>query len=240
MNIARLLAFSLLCGLVHASAEPIDEFLLKARAQLGPEKALEAVESIRYAGEVLSPSGEKIADLELIFDAPNRQLLRERRGDTVQQTAVNGYEGYIMTDDGTGEPIIAVLRPGQVKRLMANAIENLNFFDGPNKMRKASIIDEGETVHNGKPARKVRFEYPLGLNYIRYFDPETGMLLATESRDGMNDLTLIEVESLQSGGIKFPRKVDTYNADGSLVRSVVFSEVVVNGPVEAGVFDFPE
>ncbi|WP_269541395.1 hypothetical protein [Cerasicoccus fimbriatus] len=220
-------------------ADSLDDFLKKARAQLGPEKALENVESIQYIGEVTSAEGQKMSDLELIFEKPNCQKLKETRGDKVNQTAVNGFEGYVMSMD-TANPssrVIQVLRPLQVKRLMANAVENLNFFTGPEHMRGAEIIDEGVTEYNGKKARKIKFQYPLELYYVRYFEPDTGKLIATVSSDG---LTMVEKESLEANGIKFPKTVDTYDETGKLLRSVVFTQVKVNEKIPPTAFDFPK
>lgn len=220
-------------------ADSVEDFLKKARSQLGAESALDGVESIHYKGKVISPTGEEMSQLELVFDKPNRQLLKEVRGDVVNQTAVNGYEGYVMSKDPANPngPMVQVLRPGQVKRLMANAVENLNFFDGPEKMRGAEIIDEGMADYNGKNARKIKFSYPLGLFYTRYFEPDSAKLIATVSSDG---LTMMEKNSLTAGGIKFPKTVETYDETGKLLRTVEFTEVTVNEKVDAGVFDFPE
>ncbi|WP_309399883.1 hypothetical protein [Cerasicoccus maritimus] len=220
-------------------ADSLEDFMKKARSQLGTESALDSVETIHYKGKVISPTGEEMSELELVFDKPNRQLLKEVRGDVINQTAVNGYEGYVMSKDPANPngPMVQVLRPGQVKRLMANAIENLNFFDGPEKMRGAEIIDEGMADYNGETVRKIKFSYPLGLYYTRYFDPKSGKLIATVSSDG---LTMVEKNSLSAGGIKFPKTVDTYDETGKLLRTVEFNEVTVNEKIDAGMFDFPE
>ncbi|MGE9295009.1 MAG: hypothetical protein ACQKBV_01785 [Puniceicoccales bacterium] len=233
--LAALIVFLSASGL---SAEPVAEFLKKARAQLGSESALKGVESLQYAGEVMSPTGEKISELKLVFDKPDRQLLREDRNDEIHQTAVNGFEGYLLSYNKTdpANKVLRVLPPAQTKRLMANAVENLNFFNGPMQLRGAEIVDGGMVDYKGQTVRKVLFKYPLGLVYERYFDPNSGKLLATVSSDG---LTMVERKSLQSGGIKFPKVVDTYDAEGNLVRTVEFTEIVVNGTIEPGAFDFP-
>lgn len=237
----RSLIASLLLASVGAGlhAEPVDAFLKKARAHLGPESTLEGVETISYHGVVMSPTGEKLSDLVLYFDAPNRQLLQEKRENVINQTAVNGYEGYVMSKDPTDpkKEIIQVLRPIQTKRLMFNAIENLNFFEGAEKIRGGEIIDEGVVDYNGKPARKIRFNYPFELYYVRYFNPDSGELLATISSDG---LTMVEQHKIQAGGITFPKTVDTYDETGALLRTVEFTEIKVNEQLQPGLFDFPE
>lgn len=221
------------------NADSVNDFLKKARSQLGTESALDSVESIQYVGVVKSNTGEKMSDLELIFEKPNCQKLKEVRGDKVNQTAVNGFEGYVMSVDMTNPSsrVIQVLRPLQVKRLMANAVENLNFFKGPDHMRGAEIIDEGVTEYNGQQARKIKFQYPLDLYYIRYFNPDNGKLIATISSDG---LTMIEKDSLKSSGISFPKSVETYDETGKLLRSVEFTEVKVNEKLDPSMFDFPK
>lgn len=229
---------ALFLGALTLSAEPLEEFIKKARAQLGTEQALKSVESIHYTAEVSSPTGEKISTLELIFDKPNRQLLREERADQIHQTAVNGFEGYLLSynPDNPNQKVLRVLPPYQTKRLMSNAVENLNFFNGPTLLRGGKRVDEGLVDYKGQTARKILFEYPQGLVYERYFDPNTGKLLATVSSDG---LTMVERKSMQSNGIKFPGVVDTYDSEGTLQRTVEFTEVVVNGDIDPGKFDFP-
>lgn len=233
-------SFSLLAFLActsFVSADNVEAFLQKARAQLGPEKALNSVDSLHYKGVVYSPEGKKLADLELYFDKPNRQLLRENRDGVVNQMAVNGYEGYQMSVNQAGDEQVRVLRPFQVKRLMSNAAENLYFFEGPDEVRGGEIVDEGQVEYNGKPARKVKFLYPYELSYTRYFDPQTGKLLATIDSQGS---TMVEKEVLEAKGIKFPKTVVTYNEIGEEIHTVVFTEVNVNEELEPGLFDFPD
>ncbi|MEO0796063.1 MAG: hypothetical protein AAFX93_12915 [Verrucomicrobiota bacterium] len=232
------IAMTMLCSLT-LSAESVDAFIQKVRSQLGTEDALNSVKSIHYKGKVISPTGEESSELELIFQAPNYQLLRETNEKAVNQTAVNGYEGYVMSYSvaDPNQKVIRVLAPAQVKRLMANAVENLNFFNGPKKMRKAIIEDGGQVDYNGQTVRKLVFDYPVsGLSYTRYFDPKSGKLLATTSSDG---LTMVEKSSLVVDGVKFPKSVDTYDDTGALLRTVEFDTVIVNGDIAPDAFDFP-
>ncbi len=229
------LMFTAVCGL---SAEDLNAFLQKARAHLGPEAMLENVESIYYRGSVYTPQGQKVADLELYFDKPNRQLLRENRDGVISQMAVNGFEGYQMSVDqkSGGHELLQVMSPAQVNRLMSNAAENLYFFQGPEHIRGAEIVDDGVTEYNGKSARKIQFVYPNSLVYIRYFDVESGRLLATVDNHGA---TMMEKDTLEAGGIKFPKIVVTYNEIGEEIHRVEFEEIEVNGKLESGLFDFP-
>jgi len=224
---------------LSASAQPLDEFLKKARARLGTESALKNVESIRYEGDVFSPNGELFSTLTLVFDKPDRQLLRENQNGQVNQTAVNGLEGYLLSfaDNDPANRILRALPPLQTKRMTSNAVENLYFFNGPRFVRGAETIDEGLVDFEGGQARKIVFQYPLGLVYVRYFDPNTAKLVATVSSDG---LKMKERESIQSSNIRFPAVVDTYDEDGKLLRTVKFTEIVVNGQIPPGYFDFPE
>lgn len=239
MNFIRSLTLlTILSSLSILSADDVDAFLKKARAQLGSEKALESVETLHYSGEVYSPDGKKLANLELYFDKPSNQLLRENRDGLINQMAVNGFEGYQMSTDPAqpGQEVIQVMRPHQVKRLMSNAVENLYFFNGPKQVRGGEIKDEGQVEYNGKPARKIVFNYPYGLTYTRYFDPQSAKLLATVDGQGS---TMVEKEVLEASGVKFPKIVVTYNEIGEKVHQVEFTEVKVNEEFEPTLFDFP-
>ncbi|WOO43513.1 hypothetical protein [Rubellicoccus peritrichatus] len=225
-------------------AETVDQVIEQARAYLGSEKALKSVNTIQYKGRVIDADGTESGKIFLQFKRPNLQRLELDSASNVETTGVNGFEGWRERIDKEN-PMrsgVMVLPPTQVQYLIANARENLNFFDGPKTTPGGKIELEGSEKIRGKDGWKVLFQYPGGLTYTRFFDKKTGALIATESgtpnQDAATLPTMVEDGAMEVSGIKFPKEVKTYNGD-ELVRSVVFDEIKVNDPIDDSIFDFP-
>ena len=233
-----LLFFSTFC-IAAAHAAEVDSVISNARAELGSEAALESVQALHYKGEVIGPDDKVLGKLELYFKKPYLQRLEFETDVSREITAVSPYDGYMQLIDLTGQDRggIRVLGAAEVKRLMANSLENLFFFKGPATQRRGETSLVGTETYEGKRAHRVRFSYSSGLLYERLFDAETGKLLATESDEGA--VRLIEKASVVVDGIKFPKEVWTYE-NGELVRKVLFSEIIVNPNLPDSLFDFPD
>ena len=59
------------------------------------------------------------------------------------------------------------------------------------------------------------------------------------SDDDEEKPALVESDSERVGGILFPKKVETYDEEGDLIRTVVFEKILINEPVDDSIFDFP-
>ena len=179
-----------------------------------------------------------IGDILLQFKKPFYQRLQLVTPRAIETTAVNGYEGWQESIDKEDPRVggLRVLQPMEVHFLLCNARENLNFFFGPNLIAGGDVTYAGSEEKQGVESDKIIFSYPHGLTYTRYFDAETGELLATIS--GENGFEMVEAESTRVGAIKFPKVVKTYK-DDILQRSVVFDEIIVNPDFDMTMFDFP-
>lgn len=221
-------------------AMEVGEILAKARAILGTEQKLNAVKTLQYEGRVYGADGEQQDSLDLTFKKPNKQMLIVESDKMKRSTGVNGFEGFVEVIDKTDtrRSGIVVLDYNRVRHLMANSAENLYFFEGPYHRPGGSITYEGTQTVRGKECYKLRFAYACGLYYIRYFDMQTFALVSTIN--GENNQELIESETQTVGGIVFPSKVETYDEEGDLIRTVVFEKILINEQVDDSVFDFPE
>lgn len=217
----------------------VEDILTKARERLGPEKTLEAVQTLRYEGRVYGPNGEEQDSLSLTFKKPDKQLLVVDSATLKRSTGVNGFEGFveIVNKEDKFKSGIIVLDSNRVRRLLANAAENLYFFEGPFHRTGGEVTLEGTQQVRGRDCYKVRFSYACGLFYIRYFAKDNCELVSTIN--GESNQEMIESDSVTVDGIVFPRKVDTYDEEGDLIRSVVFEKILINEPVDDSIFDFP-
>lgn len=226
-------------------AETVEQVIERARAYLGKEKALKAVNTLQYSGRVIDGEGNQTGTISLEFKRPYLQRLELDSEAGIETTGVNGYEGWRERIDKEN-PLrngVMVLPPTQVQYLIANARENLNFFRGPETTPGGTVKLEGSAEKRGKDTWQVLFEYPGGLTYTRFFDKKTGALIATESgtpNQSSDTLpTMVENGSMMVAGVKFPKEVQTYDGD-KLIRSVIFDEIKVNEPIKDSIFDFPE
>lgn len=233
-----ILALALFAPVLHAVE--VADVLSMARSRIAPEAKLNAVTSIQYFGKVYGPEGEENSTLELMFQKPDQQKLIVDSADVKSETAVNGFEGYIEVFNkvDTYKSGVLVLDANRVRRLIANASENLYFFEGPYHRTGGKITLAGTKKIRGKECYEVRFSYPSGLYYIRYFDTKTGDLLSTIN--GETNQEMVESDSIMVDGIRFPKTVKTYDDEGDLVRTVVFDKIILNEKIDDSVFDFPD
>ena len=245
----RIFRFLLLGGLVLAQVgrAQVPTIVEQARAYLGDENALEAIEAVRYRGQLTSTdtvgTGETRtveAQVEIVFQKPAQQRIVARAGDKVEITALDDYEAWQWIHDPAdpASPRLKLLGSDQVKRLRANTWENLYFFQATARAG-GEIIDHGTVELNGQPTHKVSFVHDEQIVFVRYFDPATGRLLQTET--GRGDRIREDGERVV-GGVRFPERVITDTplpAGGHRTVAVIFDSIDVNQPLPPEVFRVP-
>lgn len=231
-------ALSMVFALSTAQAATVEQVIKKARSDLGSERKLKAIDTITYHGTVLNAEGKEQGTMLLQFKRPDKQRLKLDQAETIDTTAVNGFEGWQERINKTNPLLngVRVLPPEQVRFLTANAYENLNFFRGPDQVRGGKVELVGSSEVDGIACWEVLFSYPSGLSYQRFFDKSTGELVATIAGD--NGFTMKENGKLEVNGIQFPKEVKTYQGD-ELIRSVVFEKIEINNDLPDSLFDFP-
>ena len=226
----------------HAAELPI---IAKARAYLGTEAALNAIKSVRYDGTITSPdpndaSKQTRATIEIIVQKPDQQRVVARSDKGVETTAVDGYEAWQRFQD-TANPKnqrLVVLKPDGVKRLRAQAWENLSFYRGL-EARGGKVEDQGTATVDGITCQKVAFIHAPNVIFRRYFDVATGRLVQTETEDG--GITREEGERVVAG-VRFPTTmkmtVKSAKAETQWV-TIALESIAVNETLPAAVFRLP-
>ncbi|HEU5078066.1 MAG TPA: hypothetical protein VFT72_02570 [Opitutaceae bacterium] len=217
--------------------------IAKARAYLGSEEALNGVKSIHYSGVVEEAvSGEKSPGykIDMIFQKEFQQRLVVTRADAVEITALNDYEAWHRVQDPArpASGNTGLYSSNTVKQLRASTWENMAFFAGIEKVG-GTVIDDGEVDLDGKKAHKLSFVHEPGIVYIRYFEPETGRLLGTETDLGVR---IREEGEIISAGIRFPKRIINSNTgpDGKEhVVTVTIESVTVNETFPDDIFGVP-
>jgi len=245
----RLLAAFALCGLsvVAVHAAEADQVIARARATVGSESALKALQSLHYTGTLTTTATDekgaarpvKVA-IEIIFQRPYRQRIVATSENKIEITALDDYEGWQREQDPSDSSRwrMTLLTNDQIKRLRANTWENLSFFNGL-EQRRGVVKDLGKATVDGKSCRKLAFEHGDGIVFTRYFDEATGRLVLTETENG---ITIREEDETVVDGIRFPRKIiSTSKLADSTDRtvSIEFDKITVNETFADSLFAVP-
>lgn len=216
----------------------------KARAYLGSEAALNAVQSIHHVGSLSTvdpkdPTKQVQASIEIILLKPRLQRITVKSDAIVETTALDDYEAWTRTSL-TADPSKwqqTVLAPEAIKRLRANTLENLFFFRGAERSG-GTIEDKGAVTMDGIACQKVLFSYAPGITFLRYFDVATGRVVLTETEAG----TIREEGEMVVNGVRFPRKVTTSlrSPDGkTATMTVTFEKTTLNETFAPELFRMP-
>lgn len=222
-------------SILPAAAETTDQWIAKARAFLGSESALNAVNSIHYTGS-LEVEGKPSLPTEIIFQKPYRQQITVKGPKIIETTALDGYDAWQKRVNAEN-PVqwqVVLLDAGQIKRLRANTLENLSFYSG-REMKGCVLELRGEVVADNVPCVKISFTHTGGVVFLRYFDKATGRLVKTETENGTE---IREEGEVIVNGVRFPKRVINKAPNGN-VTVISFEKVSVNEDFPAETFAVP-
>lgn len=222
--------------------------IAKARSYLGTEEALNRVSSIHYVGtlETTEPQENGGPDkpvsfgIEIIFQKPFQQRIVLTGPNLVETTALDGYEGWHRIQDSK-DPTrwrTTLYPKNKIKQLRASSWENLGFFSGIEGVG-GRVEHQGTVQIEGKTAEKLAFIHEPGIVYLRYFDPETGRLLYTETDQGVR---IREEGEIVAGGIRFPKRIvnmTTQAENKERVVTINVDKVTVNEKFADDLFGVP-
>lgn len=226
-----------------------DLWVGKARAAVGPEAALEAVQSIHFSGtftttekEPVNGDANNLKDvnvvlaIDIVFQKPYQQRIIRRSNTVVETTALDGYDAWVRRADATDDKKwqLSLLDAQQVKRLRANTWENLFFYRGIEK-RGGKVEFGGDVAVDGKDCIKLTFTHAESIVFARYFEKSTGRLVRTETESGGE---IREDGEIRVGGLRFPRTLINKAPNGQ-VATITFDSVKINEPFPADTFAVP-
>ncbi|HWA26361.1 MAG TPA: hypothetical protein VG734_11920 [Lacunisphaera sp.] len=233
-----------------AQAASTDEWVAKARAYLGSEKALNAADSLHFEGTVetigqvpdpADPSktieGPVRLGIDIVFQKPmqQRQILRSDKVERV--TTLDGYDAWERISDRTkpgSVPRTLLLDSNNIKRLRAATIENLSFYSTQGQFaRDLRLL--GDVTVDGTACVKLAFQHGNNIGFVRYIEKSTGRLVKTEIERGGE---IREEGEILASGIRFPRKLHNKTADGRMT-TISFDKVTVGEHFPADVFAVP-
>ena len=253
MNVrSALLLTALLAAPLHLSFADsrTDEWIAKARAAVGSESALTAINSVRFIGTVetkqKTPSKGDPTKLEettirlaidIIFQKPDRQRIILRSDKGTETTVLDGYDGWFRRaeTDRENQSQFTLLETAQIKRLRANTWENLSFHRGI-EARGGRVEYKGEADVDGKSCIVLTFTHSDSISFTRYFDKSTGRIIKTVTE---NNGEIREEGEIQVNGIRFPKTLINKAPDGQ-IATINFESIKVNEPLPAVEFAVPD
>jgi hypothetical protein len=223
---------------LFASLDTIETVVKKARAHLGEEAKLQAVQSIQYRGKVVLHQEENLeGEAILTFQKPDSQRIEFRFPDRVLVSGFDGFEGYEFLEwevEGVRQNQTRSLGGDELRRNKAAAIENLNFFR-PFSFNRENVIDRGRVMVDAKNTHRIDFIHNGRFVFSRFFDLQTGDLVRSELETGM---VTIESGDITVDGIRFSTKVRG-ELNGELQFELSFEQIEVNPDLPSSHFDFP-
>jgi outer membrane lipoprotein-sorting protein len=229
------LAALLLANLLPAGAQTAEHWITLARARLGSESALSGVTSIRFTGTIVA-DGASPRSLDIIFQKPLQQRITLAGTELSEVIALDDYSGWQQRSNpqNPAQWQMTLLDAPQIKRLRAQAWDNLNFLRNYEQLNGTVALVDGVTA-DGQACVKLIFSYYGGITLTRYYDKATARLVKTETESGTE---IREEGEMFAEGIRFPRKVTNRDRNGRAV-TMTFEKIVLNARYPASEFAVP-
>ena len=228
----------LLAATLSAQGTDANTVIERARATIGNDAKLDGVVTLRLIGS-LKPVDPNIPSATLLIVArkPCSQRMEIKVDDLVETTILNGNMGCIVRSNlNANASQMRDLTPPELERVIYNTRQLFNFYT-PDIKNGESVTYAGIESYRDQPVHKLVYTYPGdSLPTIRYFSVEDDSLISTVTDNGVES---VSVGSQIVGGIKFPERIEYYEGERKL-HTIIISEVQLNKPLPAGVFEIPE
>lgn len=231
-----LAAVALLVTALPATAQTAEQWIARARARLGSESALQGMTSIRFVGTI-EVDGTTARAMDIIFQKPLQQRITLTGPELIEIIALDDYDGWQkrINPKNPTQWQLTLLDGPQIKRLRAQAWDNLNFLRNIDRLR-GTVKVGGDATVDGLACVKLVFTYYENIVLTRYYDKATARLIKTETETGVE---IREEGEMFAQGIRFPRKVSNRDKSGKTV-TMTFEKVVLNEAYPAREFAVPD
>ena len=229
--------FLIFTAALNAQKVSENDIIDRARATLGTDAALDDLVTLDLVGR-LEPVDPKMPSAMLLIVArkPLSQRLEIKVDDIVETTILDGDRGCIIRSNLNAEASqMRDLTDPELERVIYSTRQFFNFYR-PNFKNGEKVSLVGTETYRDERCYKLLYEFPNGLQTVRYFSVLDDTLVSTISENGLESIGL---GSQTVGGIKFPKEIEYYQ-EGLKLHTIVLDVVKINIPLTAGIFSIPE
>lgn len=216
----------------------VEETVAKARAYLGGDKALDAVNSIHYEGVLVYGNGQS-GTIESIFMKPGYHQAISVIGPQKEISTLNKNEAWqkIERVDRPGAWSLNIYSIDELRALQATVADTLSFLKTP-PTRKGRIEYLGTEEVDGRETRKLLYYHGGDRAFLRYFDSETGREVRMINQNG--GIFIKSGERLVDG-VRFPEKlvVKFITEIGVQSIEISYTNITVNEKFDTDRFNMP-
>ena len=221
---------------VFAETSSATDIINRARATVGAESDLDGLVTLQMLGRI-EPAAVGLPDAAILIVArkPASQRLEVRMDDLVETTIVEGDHGCVVRTNLSQEGSqMRTLTEEELKRVSLNTRQLFSFYR-PDVKGGEQVQYVGIEQHRGVRSHKLVYTLPSGISTTRYFSVTEHALVSSVSDKGIETVAIGEQ---LVGGIKFPERVESYEG-GTLLHTLVLTEVFANKPLPSGIFSIP-
>jgi hypothetical protein len=239
MNARSILAVVALVVPSTVAAQTLDEIVARHVAARGGREALAAVRTVRMTGRATEGSGRAAI--------VRREIARPGRIRT--EFVFQGTTGVYAWDGSAGwrvSPLDGRLEPEPLPAEDAAAAAEQADIEGPLvdwKAKGHTVELVGTEALPGGPAHRLKVELKSGAVRQVWVDAATGLVVRTESTRRLRGrevaLETVFGDYRQTGGVAFPRSIETGVPGRPRRLSIVVESVEVNVPLDDARFRMP-
>ncbi len=223
---------------LSAAEDRIRTIIEDARATVGTDSALNNLITVQMSG-IIEPAnpGLPSAHVRLIARKPCSQRLEVRVDDMIETTLLKGKSGCIIQSKLNGKdqrPQVRMMTAEEIRRMAFNTRQLFNFYR-EDSYNNELVSYQGIERRRGRRCHKLVYAYPDGATTTRYFSVDNRKLVSVITD---KDVESVEIGKQTVNDIKFPKRIEYYQAD-KLLHTLVLETVEVNKPLRVGVFTIP-
>ncbi len=221
-----------------ANQKIVEETIAKARAYLGSEASLQAVQTLRYTGVIVVASGDS-GTVDIVFKKPSSQQIISAVSGMKEVSTLKRTEAWqkLERHDEPGSWTLNFYEAEDILRMQANVRDQFDFM-APPSTRTGKVHFVGEHEIDGRKTRALRYDHGRSRFFVHFVDIETGRVLRS-----VNDLGMVFMKTGERivEGIRFPEKVVTRFRTplGVETLEVSYSKITVNEKIDDAIFDMP-
>lgn len=220
-------------------ANIITDTVALARAHMGGDAKLDAIQSIRFKGVLVYGNGQS-GTVESVFKKPNNYQFTSTIGGNRETSTLNSTAAWQKMENVQSPDAYRLnfYELDDMRHLQATIVDAFSFLKTP-PTRNGRIEYLGTGKVEGKAAIVLAYYHNDSTWFRRYFDPETGRVMHMVNSKGV---VYTYDGELELDGVKFPQKtiVRSVTQFGEQRMEISYASVETNIDIDMERFGLPQ